>query len=113
MDIIELTSLPHVLDGPFTGGLFYLQQDGASVHTAKAVSNMLDTLGVMRLQWPLRRPDLNIENVWGIMKNLAEQPNLPIGTSEQLWQAIEKEWKSLRQREDIVDALQDSLPKRI
>ncbi|KAM7298449.1 hypothetical protein ISCGN_019044 [Ixodes scapularis] len=64
-DIVEQVMLPYVLDGPFTDGVFLLQQDGAPIHTARSVTNLLDSLGIMRLDWPARSPDLNIiENVW-------------------------------------------------
>ncbi|KAM7293698.1 hypothetical protein ISCGN_023296 [Ixodes scapularis] len=68
-DIVEQVMLPYVMDGPFTDGVFLLQQDGAPIHTARSVTNLLDSLGITRLDWPARSPDLNIiENVWGKMK---------------------------------------------
>lgn len=114
-DIVQNTLLPYVLDGPFSDGLFYLQQDGAPVHTARAVQTMLENLGIMTLPWPSRSPDLNIiENVWGLMKkNLARQPGLGVATADELWTAIEAEWNRLRQLPNLVDSLYDSLPVRI
>lgn len=113
--IIQNILLPYVLDGPFPDGLFHLQQDGAPVHTAKAVQTTLEELGIMTLPWPSRSPDLNIiENVWGIMKNnLARQPGLGATTANELWTAIEAEWHRLRQLPNLVDSLYDSLPGRI
>ncbi|KAH7970471.1 hypothetical protein HPB49_007488 [Dermacentor silvarum] len=53
-DVMETVLLPHVLDGPFPDGLYHLQQDGASVHTASKVRELLDSLGVMTLDWPVK-----------------------------------------------------------
>lgn len=114
-DIVEQVMLPYVLDGPFTDGVFLLQQDGAPIHTARSVTNLLDSLGIMRLDWPARSPDLNIiENVWGKMKKtLSKKRGLATATSEQLWEALKLEWENLRQDRHFVDALFDSLPTRI
>lgn len=69
MDILQYTLVPYLLDGPFPDGLFWLQQDGASVHTARRVKELLDNLGVPIFEWMARSPDFNIiENVWGLMK---------------------------------------------
>lgn len=94
---------------------FHLQQDGAPVHTAKAVQTTLENLGIMTLPRPSRSPDLNItEKVWGLMKkNLARQPGLGATTANELWTAIEAEWNRLRQLPNLVDSLFDSLPGRI
>ncbi|KAG0430316.1 hypothetical protein HPB47_022805 [Ixodes persulcatus] len=53
-DIVEQVLLPYFLNGPFTDGMFLLQQDGAPIHTARSVTHLLDSLGIMRLDWPAR-----------------------------------------------------------
>ncbi|KAH7948845.1 hypothetical protein HPB49_002790 [Dermacentor silvarum] len=107
--------IPHVLDGPFPDGLYWLQQDNAPIHTSKAVQQMLDDLGVARLNWPATSPDLNIiENIWGLMKShLAKKAGLAADNSDALWIAIQEEWDRLRQLPDLVNRLYDSLPTRI
>lgn len=72
-------------------------------------------LGVARLNWPARSPDLNIiENIWGLMKShLAKKAGLAAANSDALWIAIQEEWDRLRQLPDLVNRLYDSLPTRI
>ncbi|KAH7933766.1 hypothetical protein HPB49_016967 [Dermacentor silvarum] len=115
MDILQYTLVPYVLDGPFPDGLFWLQQNGASVHTARRVNELLDNLGVHTFEWPARSPDLNIiENVWGLMKKkLSRRTGLTTATAEELWAAIQEEWERIRQLPHYVDSLYDSPPRTI
>ncbi|KAH6947776.1 hypothetical protein HPB50_021264 [Hyalomma asiaticum] len=84
MDVFETVLIPHVLDGPFPDGLYYLQQDYAPIHISKAVQKMLDDLGVVRLNWPARSTDLN-RDIWGPMKpNLAKDVGLAAATADEL-----------------------------
>lgn len=84
------------------------------MHTARAVSSLLEDHAVRQLRWPPCGADLNpIENVWGIMKmNLGKQNDCG-RTADELWQAVEHEWGRLRSRPEIVTSLYESLPRRI
>ncbi len=44
------------------------QQDLAPAHTAKSTKSWLNDHGVGVLDWPANSPDLNIENLRGIVK---------------------------------------------
>ncbi len=55
-------------DWLFKDADFIFQQDLASAHTAKCTKSWLNDHGVGVLDWPANSPDLNIENIWGIVK---------------------------------------------
>ncbi|KAG0817752.1 hypothetical protein G6F16_012601 [Rhizopus arrhizus] len=88
------------------------QQDNASIHTAKEVSEWLENNNISVLRWPPHSPDLNpIENLWSILKRrLLQYEKQPDGMLE-LWSRIENVWESITQNE--CQKLIESMPKRI
>ncbi len=66
-DILEQFMLPSA-DQLFKDADFIFQQDLAPAHTAKSTKSWLNDYGVGVLDWPANSPDLNIENLWGIVK---------------------------------------------
>ncbi len=66
-EILEHFMLPSA-DQLFKDADFIFQQDLAPVHTAKSTKSWLNDHGVGVLDWPANSPDLNIENLWGIVK---------------------------------------------
>ncbi len=66
-DILEQFMLPSV-DQLFKDADFIFQQDLAPAHTAKSTKSWLNDHGVGVLDWPENSPDLNIENLWCIVK---------------------------------------------
>lgn len=114
LEIIDQELLPHLLDGPFTDGCFYLQHDLSPVHAARAVKEHLEQLGIMTLSWPPQGADLNIiENVWGILKSNLSKMSLHDASADGLWEAVKSAWDALKDDVDLVPALFDSLPRRI
>ncbi len=55
-------------DQLFKDADFIFQQDLAPAHTAKSTRSWLNDHDVCVLDWPANSPDLNIENLWGIVK---------------------------------------------
>ncbi|XP_070389482.1 uncharacterized protein [Dermacentor albipictus] len=113
-DILDYHLLPYALDGPFKDGCYFFQQDLSPVHTARAVAKLLQERGVRVLDWPPKGADFNVmENVWGMMKESLSKLNLGGASADELWLAITREWKRLGERRDFVDALYESIPRRV
>ncbi len=66
-DILEHFMLPSA-DQLFKDADFIFQQVFAPAHTAKSTKSWLNDHGVVVLDWPAISPDLNIENLWDIVK---------------------------------------------
>uniref|UniRef100_A0A6B0UKW5 Putative tc1 transposase tc1-like transposase n=1 Tax=Ixodes ricinus TaxID=34613 RepID=A0A6B0UKW5_IXORI len=101
------------MDGPFSDGCFYLQQDRSRIHMARSVTELLEDRGVMVLEWPPQGPDMNIiENVWGAMKKSLSHRPLHRRLADDLWAAVEAEWERLR-ASDLVTSLFECMPRRM
>ncbi len=66
-DILEHFMLPSA-DQLFKDADFIFQHNMAPVHTAKSTKSWLNDHGVGVLDWSANSPDLNIENIWDIVK---------------------------------------------
>ncbi len=91
-DILEHFMLPSA-DKIYGDADFVFQQDLAPAHTAKGTKNWLNDHGVTVLDWPANSPDLNPENLWGIVKRKMKgtRPN----DADDLKAVIKATWASL------------------
>jgi hypothetical protein len=90
---------PHVVPfAPYIGDNFIYMQDNARPHIAGIVHQYFDQVGIVRMNWPARNPDLiSIEHLWDIVgrkiRNLQQPPaTLPEPTLKvtQVWEEVEQ-----------------------
>lgn len=82
----------------FIGENFILMQDNARPHTAAAVRQYLQEVGIQTMDWPARSSDLNpIEHLWDELKRKVRARNPAPATKSQLLAALIEEWESVPQ----------------
>ncbi|GFV91073.1 transposable element Tc1 transposase [Trichonephila clavipes] len=82
---------------PYLQGLpnAIFQQDDGRPRTARISQHALR--GVQMLPWPAYSPDLSpIEHVWDVIGRRLQTLPLP-RTNDQLWQMVEREWRTIPQ----------------
>ncbi len=90
-EILEHFMLPSA-DQVFKEADFIFQQDLAPAHTAKSTKSWLNDHGVGVLDWPANSPDLNIENLWSIVKR--KMRNKRPKNADELKAAVNETWAS-------------------
>jgi transposase len=89
-----------------------MQEDNASWHKAKMVTNYLDKQKVKRLRWPPQSPDLSpIENLWKQIKILIGKRRHKIKNIGMMERALEEIWPTIS-KESLLK-LNASMPKRL
>lgn len=84
--------------GPFIGDNFLFMDDNARPHRALIVREYLNEVGVERLVWPPRSPDLNlIEHVWDQLKRRIRLRNPAPENLYELEIAVLEEWQNIPQ----------------
>lgn len=108
-EVLEDHVIPFV---PFIGDEFVLMHDNARPHIARCVTEYLDAVGIQRLPWPARSPDLNpIEHIWDNLKRRVRARSPAPNTIEELKTAVEEEWYNIPQSDiqDIMDGLRNRM----
>ncbi len=90
-ETLEHFMLPSA-DQLFKDADFIFQQDLAPVHTAKSNKSWLNDHGVGVLDWPANSPDLNIENLCGIVKR--KMRNKRPKHADELKATVKETWAS-------------------
>lgn len=87
--------------------------DGAPCHTAKYSKKWKADHGICSMDWPAQSPDLNpIENIWQQLKTAVEKRSSPARNKEELMNALQEEWVKLQEKNSL-DVLIKSMPKRV
>ena len=96
---------------PIYEPLNIFQQNGASCHRSRYISNYLDERRICLLSdWPSQSPDLNIiESLWSYLKARIEICK-PANT-EQLWKTCKEQWDRIPT--ENIKKLYQSIPRRI
>ncbi len=88
---------------------FIFQKDLAPAHTAKSTTSWLNDHGVGVLDWPANSPDLNLENLWGIVKR--KMRNKRPKNADELKATVKETWASIPPQQ--CHKLITSMPRRI
>ena len=109
-EILQEHVVPYV---DFIGAeIFLLMHDNARPHSAQCVEQYLDDVGIRRLQWPARSPDMNpIEHVWDMLKRRVKTSPNPPQNLRELKSALMAAWDEIPQM-DIKNIIQ-SMPERM
>lgn len=108
-DIIEEQVVPFA---PYIGEGFLFMDDNARPHRSQMVDDYLREVGIERMVWPPRSPDLNlIEHVWDHLKKRVRSLNPSPSTLAELETAVLEEWDNIPQ--DLIVTLFKSMERRL
>ncbi|GFW28670.1 transposable element Tcb1 transposase [Trichonephila clavipes] len=95
VDILDNAALP-ALWQYFGEGPFIFQQDNCSIHTSRFAQTWFDEMGVQKLDWPSKSPDLSpVEHLCDELEpRLHSQSNQP-SSLQALTSAVMDAWKAI------------------
>lgn len=86
--------------------------DNARAHRSGDVDAYMQEVGIRRLDWPARSPDLNpIEHVWDLLKRRVRSVQPPPQNIRELKRVISTEWEHIPQ--DTIKSQVGSMPRRL
>ncbi|GFX07862.1 transposable element Tcb2 transposase [Trichonephila clavipes] len=92
------------------GDDFLLMDDNCRPHCANLVEDFLFEEGIVRMEWPLRFPDMNpIEHVWDTLGRRVAGRQPPPQTLQELERALLEEWDRIPQL--VINSRIDSMPQ--
>ena len=93
------------------GNQAVLQDDNARPHRARVVDAYLQQVGIIRMEWPARSPDLApIEHLWDELGRRVVNNHPPPQCVNQLTQFLRHEWAAIPQ--GVLRTLVDSMRRR-
>ncbi len=107
-ELLENFMLPSA-DQLYGDADFIFQQDLTPAHTAEDTKSWLNDHGVGVLDWPANSPDLNIENLWSIIKR--KMRNKRSNNADELKATVKETWASIPPQQ--CHKLITSMPRRI
>lgn len=112
--IIEFDAIPYIVATDLQDNYYFLQ-DHASIHTAHVAMDFLNEVFPDRVfPWAPRSPGMNvIEHVWAFIKHKLSRINASPANDDELWEMIRREWDELGANHDFIEALFDSMPRRV
>jgi hypothetical protein len=94
------------------GNNFILKDDNARPHMARVVNEFLNEVGINRMKWPPRSPDLNpIEHVWDMIEKKIKARIPAPATLDEMFPVLQEEW-DLPDDQAIVN-VGESMPRRM
>lgn len=91
---------------------FLLMHDNARAHSAQVVEQYVSDVGIRKLQWPARSPDMNpIEHVWDMLKRRVKRSSNPPQNLRELKTTLVAAWEEIPQM-DIKNIIH-SMPDRM
>lgn len=97
---------------PYIGEDFILMQDNARPHAARAVDEYLDRVGLTRMEWPARSPDINpIEHVWDMLGKRVRHHIPSPSNLHELRNVLKEEWDNIDQGE--IQSLINGMNRRV
>ena len=93
------------------GARALLQDDNATPHRARVVTDFVQQQGIQRLLWPARSPDLApTEHLWDLLGCRVRDNHPPPANVNQLTQFLLQEWQAIPR--DILRTLAYSMHSR-